>query len=67
VLIHGGVFLDWSLEVEIELLREEMMNVANNKGLIADETIGVSRKLDNLMDQYEELKKATNGVGYFEN
>ncbi len=49
--------MDWSLEKEIELLREEMMNVAINKGLIADETIGVSRKLDNLMDQYDELKK----------
>lgn len=57
--------MDWSLEEEIELLREEMMNVAINKGLIADETIGVSRKLDNLIDQYEELKKPTNGVVVF--
>jgi hypothetical protein len=65
VLIHGGIFLEWSLEEEIELLREEMMNVAINKGLIADETIGVSRKLDNLIDQYEELK-VTNGVVLFE-
>ena len=50
--------MEWNLEEKIELLRIEMMNVANKKGLTADETIGASRKLDNLMDQYEELKKS---------
>lgn len=49
--------MEWNLEEEIELLREEMMDAAIKKGLTAAETIKFSRKLDNLMDQYEELKK----------
>jgi len=49
--------LEWNLEKEIELLRTEMMNTAIKKGLTAAETIKFSRKLDNLMNQYEELKK----------
>lgn len=49
--------MEWNLEEKIELLRVEMINAANTKGLTADETIGASRKLDNLMDQYEEQKK----------
>jgi len=49
--------LEWNLEKEIELLRTEMMNAAIKKGLTAAETIKFSRKLDNLMNQYEELKK----------
>lgn len=49
--------MEWKLEKEIELVREEMMNAATKKGLIADETLEFSRKLDDLMDQYEELKK----------
>ena len=55
--IHGGIILEWNLEEEIELLREKMMDAAIKKGLTAAETIKFSRKLDNLMDQYEELKK----------
>ena len=31
VLIRGGIILEWSLEEEIELLREEMMKVAIKK------------------------------------
>ncbi|MBO0585958.1 aspartyl-phosphate phosphatase Spo0E family protein [Sporosarcina sp. E16_8] len=34
-----------------------MMNVASKNGLTDVETIEFSRKLDNLMDQYEGLKK----------
>lgn len=49
--------MEWSLEEEIELLREKMMDAAIKKGLTAAETITFSRKLDNLMDQYEELKE----------
>ena len=57
VFIHGGIILEWNLEEEIELLREEMMNAANKKGLTAAETIEFSRRLDNLMDKYVGLKK----------
>ena len=45
--------MELNLEEEIELLREEMMNTANKKGLTAAETIEFSRRLDNLMDQYQ--------------
>ena len=37
--------MDWSLEEEIELLREEMIYIANNKGLIADGTMGSAESL----------------------
>ncbi len=50
--------MEWSLEVEIEIMREKMINVAIKKGLTADETIGLSRKLDCLINQFEEQKKA---------
>ncbi|MEK4406705.1 MULTISPECIES: aspartyl-phosphate phosphatase Spo0E family protein [Sporosarcina] len=49
--------MEWTLEEEIELLREEMMKAATEKGLTAAETIEFSRRLDNLMDQYAGLKK----------
>jgi len=57
VFIHGGIILEWNLEEEIELLREEMMKEANKKGLTAAETLEFSRRLDNLMDKYAGLKK----------
>lgn len=46
-----------NLEEEMELLRKKMMDAAIKKGLTAAETINFSRKLDDLMNQYEELKK----------
>lgn len=49
--------MEWSLEEKIELMREEMIEVAVEKGLTAEETIGLSRKLDCLINQYEEQKK----------
>ncbi|HJF32764.1 MAG TPA: aspartyl-phosphate phosphatase Spo0E family protein [Sporosarcina psychrophila] len=49
--------MEWNLEEEIELIREKMMNAAAKKGLTDNETMSFSRKLDNLMNQYEELKK----------
>jgi len=58
VFIHGGIILEWNLEEEIELLREEMMKEANKKGLTAAETLEFSRRLDNLMDKYAGLKKS---------
>lgn len=51
--------MEWSLEEKIELMREEMIEVAVEKGLTADETIWFSRKLDCLINQYEEQKKST--------
>lgn len=51
--------MEWNLEEEIELIREKMMNAAAKKGLTDNETMSFSRKLDNLMNQYEELKKST--------
>ena len=68
MLSQGGIILELNLEEEIELLREEMMNTANKKGLTAAETLEFSRRLDNLMDQYQYSglnKKADDGViGY---
>jgi hypothetical protein len=51
--------LEWSLEEEIELIREEMVSVAIKKGIMAEETIGFSRKLDRLINQYEEEKESS--------
>lgn len=48
--------MEWNLEEEIELLREEMMNAATKKGLTDKDTMSFSRKLDNLMNQYDELE-----------
>lgn len=49
--------MELNLEEEIELLREEMMNTANKKGLTAAETIEFSSRLDNLMNEYAGLTK----------
>ena len=49
--------MEWSLEEKIEIIREKMINVALKKSLTADETIGLSRKLDCLINQFEEHKK----------
>ena len=37
---------------EIERTRKLMINIAINKGLAANETIEISRKLDRLLNQY---------------
>ena len=39
------------LIIEIESIRESMINVALKKGLSAQETIGLSQKLDVLLNQ----------------
>ncbi len=41
-----------SLEDEIELMRETMMNVAAREGLTADETMKLSQQLDLLINQF---------------
>lgn len=58
-LIRGGIILDYTLEEKIELMREEMMSAAIKNGLKDDETLGFSRKLDCLINQYEEQKENT--------
>lgn len=40
------------LKDEIERTRKLMINIAINKGLAANETIEISRKLDRLLNQY---------------
>ncbi|MER2090822.1 MAG: aspartyl-phosphate phosphatase Spo0E family protein [Sporosarcina sp.] len=51
--------MDYTLEEQIEMIREEMMSAAIKNGLKDDETIRFSRKLDSLINQYEEQKENT--------
>lgn len=54
--MDGGVVLEPSLEEEIELMREAMVGAAEKEGLTADETIEFSRKLDNLINQFDRRR-----------
>lgn len=54
--MDGGVVLELSLEEEIELMREAMVGAADKDGLTADETIEFSRKLDNLINQFDRRR-----------
>jgi len=54
--MDGGVVLELSLEDEIELMREAMVGAADKDGLTADETIEFSRKLDNLINQFDRRR-----------
>lgn len=54
--IDGGIVLESDLEEEIEMMREAMMGAADKEGLIADETLELSRKLDSLMNQFDKRK-----------
>ena len=54
--MDGGVVLELSLEEEIELMREAMVGAAAKDGLTADETIEFSRKLDNLINQFDKRR-----------
>ena len=54
--MDGGVVLEPNLEEEIERMREAMMDAAGKDGLTADETIEFSRKLDNLINQYDKRR-----------
>lgn len=44
----------------IETLRRNMIEVANNKGFSSNESIEISRELDNLLNQYEKIKALDN-------
>ncbi|MEK5040885.1 aspartyl-phosphate phosphatase Spo0E family protein [Sporosarcina sp. FSL K6-3457] len=48
--------MERSLEEEIELMREAMMDAADKDGLTADETIEFSRKLDSLINQFDKRR-----------
>ncbi|WP_342509088.1 aspartyl-phosphate phosphatase Spo0E family protein [Sporosarcina sp. FSL K6-2383] len=48
--------MESDLEEEIEMMREAMMGAADKEGLIADETLELSRKLDSLMNQFDKRK-----------
>lgn len=52
----GGVVLERSLEEEIELMREAMVDAADKDGLTSEETIEFSRKLDSLINQYDRRR-----------
>jgi hypothetical protein len=52
MFILGGIVMKRSLEDEIELMRETMMNVAAREGLTADETMELSQQLDLLINQF---------------
>ncbi len=54
--VDGGVVLELSLEEEIELMREAMVDAADRDGLTADATIEFSRKLDNLINQFDRRR-----------
>ena len=54
--MDGGVVLEPNLEEEIERMREAMMDAAGKDGLTADETIEFSRKLDNLINQFDKRR-----------
>lgn len=54
--VDGGVVLELSLEEEIELMREAMVGAADKDGLTSDETIEFSRKLDNLINQFDRCR-----------
>jgi len=42
---------------KIEQLRQSMIEVAIKKGLSSHESIEISRELDDLLNQYEKIKK----------
>ena len=44
----------------IECLRRSMIEIATNKGFASNESIEVSRELDNLLNQYEKTKGLDN-------
>ncbi len=58
--MDGGVVLALSLGEEIELMREAMVGAADKYGLTADETIELSRKLDNLINQFDRQRDLKN-------
>ncbi|MEQ6377970.1 aspartyl-phosphate phosphatase Spo0E family protein [Bacillaceae bacterium S4-13-58] len=42
---------------EIEILRRKMMNTAVQEGLTSTQALDLSRKLDRLLNRYEEKKQ----------
>lgn len=42
---------------EIETLRRKMMNIAVQEGLTSTEALNLSRKLDQLLNNYEKKKQ----------
>lgn len=52
-----GVIVERVSEYEIECLRNQLIQTAQQEGLHADCTILLSRKLDVLIDHYTKQKK----------
>ena len=49
-------------EVEIELVRQQLIRAAQQNGMHAEETIELSRQLDSLINEYDK-KKEKNKLG----
>ena len=50
----------WKLEDEIEIIRQQMIDAANFEGLSADVTMELSRKLDELINHYDDQRRTKN-------
>jgi hypothetical protein len=53
---NGGIFLSDSLEIRIEKTREKMISAAINEGFHSNNTVELSKKLDQLMNDFESKK-----------
>lgn len=45
---------------QIEILREQMTEMATHKGFTSKESIEISQKLDNLLNHYYRLQRNSN-------
>lgn len=52
-----GVIVERVSEYEIEYLRNQLIQTAQQEGLHADSTISLSRELDVLIDHYTKQEK----------
>ncbi|MBU5595283.1 aspartyl-phosphate phosphatase Spo0E family protein [Amphibacillus sp. MSJ-3] len=48
------------LLIKIEQLRRSMIEVAVDKGFSSNESIEISRELDDLLNKYEKIKELNN-------
>lgn len=56
----GVAKMVWKLEDEIEIIRQQMIDAANFEGLSADVTMELSRKLDELINHYDDQRRTKN-------
>lgn len=60
-MVWGVTRLDkeqsYYLLTQIEMLRKRMIEIAILEGLTSEESLNLSRELDRLLNEYEELKQ----------